>query len=106
MYVIQFIFLSCTHAHYNHLYIQASPFANPALSFVKLMVMTAGGPDDSIFRYENEGTGERDKLPFPAVAFFIWIIFIVIMAVLFVNFLVSFLLVASCTCELELKLKL
>jgi transient receptor potential cation channel subfamily A protein 1 len=69
--------------------IPASPFANPALSFVKLMVMTAGGPDDAIFRYENEGSGERDVLPFPGVAFFIWIIFIVIMAILFVNFLVG-----------------
>ena len=53
------------------------------------MVMTGGGPDDSIFRYDNEGSGERDDLPFPAVAFFIWVIFIVIMTVLFVNFLVS-----------------
>ena len=53
------------------------------------MVMTAGGPDDAIFRYENEGSGVRDVLPFPGVAFFIWIIFIVIMAILFVNFLVS-----------------
>jgi transient receptor potential cation channel subfamily A protein 1 len=69
--------------------IPASPFIHPALTFVKLMVMTSGGPDDSIFRYENEGSGERSDLPFPAVAFFIWVVFIIIMAILFVNFLVG-----------------
>jgi len=61
------------------------------LSFINLMVMTAGGPDGSIFRFANEGSEERDPLPFPEVAYFIWVIFIIVMAILFVNFLVCYL---------------
>jgi len=64
------------------------------------MVMTAGGPDGSIFRYSNEGSGEREALPFPEVAYFIWVIFIIIMAILFLNFLVSY----KCGCQGEADL--
>ena len=68
--------------------LQASPFRTPILSFIKMMSMTAGGPDDSIFRFSNDDSEENDEVPFPGAAYFIWVIFIVVMPLLFVNFLV------------------
>lgn len=76
-----------------HLYVlalQASPFSNPMESIINLMVLTVGGPTLTIFRFSNEGNAERDALPFPEVAYFIWVIFIIVMATFFVNFLVSY----------------
>lgn len=78
----------CTH-EILVFHFQASPYANLGLAFVKVIDMTAGGPDDSIFGYgTTSGDGHVD-VPFPGVSYFLWVIFIVIMAVLFINFLVS-----------------
>ena len=82
------ILLSLLSVAIHNSFPQASPFYTPFLSFVNIMVMTAGGPDNSIFRFSTEGSAERPEVPFPVVAYIIWIIYIVIMAVLFVNFLV------------------
>ena len=51
--------------------------------------MTTGGPDDSIFRYSNEGSGELNQIQYPELAYFLWVLFIAIMVILFLNFLVS-----------------
>ena len=69
--------------------VQASPYANLGLAFVKVIDMTAGGPDDSIFGYGTSSGDGRVDVPFSGVSYFLWVIFIVIMTVLFINFLVS-----------------
>ena len=85
---------TCTHIQQvplQHVYFvpQASPYANIGLAFVKLIDMTAGGPDDSIFGYGTSSGDGRVEVPFSGVSYFLWVIFIVIMAILFINFLVS-----------------
>ena len=55
---------------------------------MSIVVYMAGGPDSSLFRLENEGSGNFDDIPFPVVSYIFWIIFIVIMSILFINFLV------------------
>ena len=70
--------------------IQTSPFANPGLAITAIFSMTAGGPDNSFFRFSNdEGSDDREEIPYPVVGYAIWVLFIVVMAVLFINFLVS-----------------
>ena len=51
--------------------------------------MTTGGPDDSIFRYSNEGSGELNQIKYPELAYLLWVLFIAIMVILFLNFVVS-----------------
>ena len=74
---------------YVHAYLQASPFADPWLAIMKIFSMTAGGPDDSIFRFSNMGSAELDQVAYPGLAYVLWVLFIAFMAVLFLNFLVS-----------------
>ena len=60
--------------------------------------MTAGGPDYTIFRLSNdEGSASVEETPFPLVAYIIWVLFIVVMAILFLNFLVSMTTKLKCT---------
>ena len=56
---------------------------------MKIFSMTAGGPDDSIFRFSNMGSAELDQVAYPGLAYVLWVLFIATMAVLFLNFLVS-----------------
>ena len=68
---------------------QDSPFENPAVTFVQTIAMTVGGPDLSIFRLSNDDE-ITDPIPFPFISYLLWVVFVVVMSVLFLNFLVSY----------------
>ena len=70
-----------------------SPFANPFHSLMKTMTMTTGEMDyESIFHQSSGGsTDVIPDIPFPALSFILWIIFLILMPVLFANLLVGFL---------------
>ena len=71
--------------------LQQSPFYQPANAMIKVMSMTAGDFEfDEIFRMslsteeENAGT-----ILFPPISYLLWIIFVIIMPILFINMLVN-----------------
>lgn len=72
------------------LLLQQSPFFAPATSIVKVMSMTIGDFSfDTIFRKSPSGDSENtEEIMFPAIAYLLWIIFLVIMPILFINLLV------------------
>ena len=68
-----------------------SPFASPFTSIWKTMTMATGelGYDD-IFRQSSANLmSDGPDVPFPAISYIIWVIFLVLMPVLFTNLLVS-----------------
>ena len=76
--------------------LQQSPFFAPATSIVKVMSMTTGDFSfDTIFRKSPSGDSENtEEIMFPAIAYLLWIIFLIVMPILFIN-----LLVRSLTCN-------
>lgn len=72
------------------LLLQQSPFFAPATSIVKVMSMTTGDFSfDTIFRKSPSGDSEdTEEIMFPVIAYLLWIIFLVIMPILFINLLV------------------
>lgn len=71
--------------------LQQSPFYQPANAMVKVMSMTAGDFEfDEIFRMSLSGEEENaGTIPFPPISYLLWIIFVIIMPILFINMLVN-----------------
>ena len=69
---------------------QRSPFSSVPRSLLKTMTMSTGEFDfDTIFR--QDPAGERagaEEIPFPAVSYILWIVFVILMPVLLTNMLV------------------
>ena len=68
-----------------------SPFASPFTSIWKTMTMAIGSLDyDNIFRQStSDSMSTAPDVPFPAISYIMWVIFIILMPVLFTNLLVS-----------------
>ena len=69
---------------------RVSPFATPLNSIWKTMTMLTGEMDyEGIFRQSSDGSEEQiSALPFPEIAYVLWIIFLIIMPILLSNLLV------------------
>ena len=77
--------------------LQASPFASPALTIVKTMVMGVGEMDfETIFRLTSGGVTPPEippeSIPYPWVSYLLWVLFLILMPILLMNLLVR------CTC--------
>ena len=68
-----------------------SPFASPFTSIWKTMTMAIGAVDyDNIFRQSiADSMSTAPDVPFPAISYIMWVIFIILMPILFTNLLVS-----------------
>ena len=67
-----------------------SAFSSPARSLIKTMVMTTGELDfDGIFFNSQEDAEEGNNLFYPHIAYFLWIVFIVLMPIVLTNLLVK-----------------
>ena len=68
-----------------------SPFASPFTSIWKTMTMATGELGyDNIFRQSTADPMSTDPdVPFPAISYIMWVIFIILMPILFMNLLVS-----------------
>ena len=69
---------------------RVSPFASPITSIWKTMTMMTGEMDyESIFRQSTEGSETPiPGLPFPEIAYLLWIFFLIMMPILLSNLLV------------------
>ena len=71
-----------------------TPFSTPGRAFVKTLVMTTGEFEfDTLFINTVEGNDDGGQLPtlyFSGAAYFLWIVFIILMPVLFNNLLVVY----------------
>ena len=66
-----------------------SAFSSPARSLIKTMVMTTGELDfDGIFFNSQEDADEGNNLFYPQIAYFLWIVFIILMPIILSNLLV------------------
>ena len=71
-----------------------TPFSTPGRAFVKTLVMTTGEFEfDTLFlntvdNFDNNNGAPLPTLHFPGAAYFLWIVFIIMMPVLFNNLLV------------------
>ena len=76
-----------------------SPFASPLNSIWKTMTMMTGELDyESIFRQASEGSEDPiPALPFPVIAYLLWIVFLIMMPILLSNLLVCIIIVMICT---------
>ncbi len=70
--------------------LQRSPFYSTSRSLVQLLSMTAGGFDfGSLFRLSPDGESEEaEEIPYLAVSYILWVIFIILMPILLINLLV------------------
>ena len=68
-----------------------SPFASPFTSIWKTMTMATGelGYDDIFRQSTADSMSIAPDVPFPAISYIMWVIFIILMPVLFTNLLVS-----------------
>ena len=68
-----------------------SPFASPFTSIWKTMTMATGelGYDDIFRQSTTISMSTAPDVPFPAISYIMWVIFIILMPVLFTNLLVS-----------------
>ena len=68
-----------------------SPFATPFTSIWKTMTMATGelGYDNIFHQFTDNSMSDAPDIPFPAISYAMWIIFLVLMPVLFTNLLVS-----------------
>ena len=68
-----------------------SPFASPFTSMWKTMTMTTGelGYDDIFRQFTDDSISSAPEVPFPAISYVMWIIFLILMPILFTNLLVS-----------------
>ena len=72
-------------SHTSLLFSQRNAFSHPGRALVKVMAMTIGELDyDTVF-HQMEGEME---IAFPVVSFILWIVFLVSMPLLLVNYLV------------------
>ena len=68
-----------------------SAFSSPARSLIKTMVMTTGELDfDGIFFNSQEDADEGNSLFYPQIAYFLWIVFIILMPIILTNLLVLY----------------
>ena len=69
-----------------------SPFASPFTSIWKTMTMATGelGYDDIFRQFTSEPVSDGPDIPFPAISYIMWVIFLILMPILFTNLLVSF----------------
>ena len=72
-------------------FLQQSPFYQPANAMVKVMSMIAGDFEfDEIFSMSLSKEGENaETILFPPISYLLWIIFVIIMPILFINMLVN-----------------
>lgn len=79
-----------TFNQFNPLF-QRSPFATPLNSIWKTMTMMTGEMDyEDIFRQSSGGTVDQvPELPFLAISYVLWILFLILMPVLLSNMLVK-----------------
>ena len=68
---------------------QNTPFENPAITLVHMIIYAIGIPDVRIFRLSNDNP-DLDKIPYPELSYALWLVFAIIMSVLFLNLLVSY----------------
>ena len=70
--------------------LQRSPFSTVPRSLLKTFTMSTGELDfDAIFRQDpTGGSAGVEEIPFPAVSYILWIVFVVLMPVLLTNMLV------------------
>ena len=68
-----------------------SPFASPFTSMWKTMTMATGelGYDDIFRQFTDDSISSAPEVPFPAISYVMWIIFLILMPILFTNLLVS-----------------
>ena len=67
-----------------------SPFASPFTSIWKTMTMATGelGYDDIFRQFTDDPTFSATEIPFPAISYLLWVIFLILMPILFTNLLV------------------
>ena len=76
----------------HDLSLQRSPFSTPTRSLLSIVTYSTGGYNyNGIFRLGRfaEDREPNIEIPFPAVSYFLWIIFIVVMPILLNNLLVG-----------------
>ena len=68
-----------------------SPFASPFTSIWKTMTMTTGelGYNEIFRQFTSESIPVTPDVPFPAISYTLWVLFIILMPILFTNLLVS-----------------
>ena len=68
-----------------------SPFASPFTSIWKTMTMATGelGYDDIFRQSTTDSMSDAPSVPFPAISYIMWVIFLILMPILFTNLLVS-----------------
>ena len=70
----------------------SSPFASPGQTMVTVWTYVTGGGDyNSLFRLSHEPRGSElvTRRPFLPISILLWIIFLIMMVILFINMLVS-----------------
>jgi len=68
---------------------ERSSFSSPGRSLVKTAVMTTGELDfDDIFFNSQDDAEAGNDLFYPVIAYFLWIVFIIVMPILLSNLLV------------------
>ena len=72
-------------ASHDLLAIQPSPFSSPTSSLFKITSMMAGDFSfNTILGFESDG-----MISFPIISYILWILFLIVMPILFINTLVS-----------------
>ena len=79
-----------------------SPFASPFRALIKTFTMTTGELDfENIFGFSSGGVAPDEftsDVPFPAISFILWIMFLILMPILLANMLVCVL------CRVHIKI--
>ena len=74
-----------THHDLLAIHIQPSPFSSPTSSLFKITSMMAGDFSfNTILGFESDG-----MISFPIISYILWILFLIVMPILFINTLVS-----------------